>query len=126
MSFDENIPRKLNDNKTTYCSVVHLKIYSVAVVGVEAFEADEVHAGRGNSDKVVVVGLPDTAVKEYKDRVTSVIAKADCAGRAERGSPSILRWPMSGRKVPALMPIALGMLKLEENNFDDALAFAPG
>jgi len=38
------------------------------VVGVEAFEVEiEVHAGWGNTDKIAVVGLPDTAVKESKD-----------------------------------------------------------
>jgi magnesium chelatase family protein len=31
----------------------------------------EVHAGWGNTDKIAVVGLLDTAVKESKDRVTS-------------------------------------------------------
>jgi magnesium chelatase family protein len=45
------------------------KVYSAAVVGVEAFEVEiEVHAGWGNTDKIAVVGLPDTAVKESKDR----------------------------------------------------------
>ena len=45
------------------------KVYSAAVVGVEAFEVEiEVHAGWGNSDKIALVGLPDTAVKESKDR----------------------------------------------------------
>ena len=43
---------------------------AAAVVGVEAFEVEiEVHAGWGNTDKIAVVGLPDTAVKESKDRV---------------------------------------------------------
>ena len=50
------------------------KVYSAAVVGIEAFEVEiEVHAGWGNPDKIAVVGLPDTAVKESKDRVTSPI-----------------------------------------------------
>jgi hypothetical protein len=36
-----------------------------SVVGVEAFEVEiEVHAGWGNTDKIAVVGLPDTAVKD--------------------------------------------------------------
>ena len=92
------------------------KVYSAAVVGVEAFEVEiEVHAGWGNTDKIAVVGLPDTAVKESKDRVTSAI------------SNSALRWP-SGKRItinlapadvrkegPSFdLPIALGMLKLEE------------
>src|ERR1700683_1563238 len=94
------------------------KIYSAAVVGVEAFEGEiEVHAGWGNTDKIAVVGLPDTAVKESKDRVTSAI------------SNSGLRWPYGKRITINLapadvrkegpsfdLPIALGMLKLEENN----------
>jgi magnesium chelatase family protein len=77
----------------------------------------EVHAGWGNSDKIAVVGLPDTAVKESKDRVTSAICNSG------------LRWPYGKRITINLapadvrkegpsfdLPIALGMLKLEENN----------
>jgi hypothetical protein len=94
------------------------KVYSAAVVGVEAFEVEiEVHAGWGNSDKIAMVGLPDTAVKESKDRVTSAICNSG------------LRWP-SGKRItinlapadvrkegPSFdLPIAVGMLKLEENN----------
>jgi hypothetical protein len=59
------------------------KVYSAAVVGVEAFEVEiEVHAGWGNTDKIAVVGLPDTAVKESKDRVTSAISNSSlrCEG----------------------------------------------
>jgi magnesium chelatase family protein len=94
------------------------KVYSAAVVGVDAFEVEiEVHAGWGNHDKIAVVGLPDTAVKESKDRVTSAI------------SNSALRWP-SGQRItinlapadvrkegPSFdLPIAMGLLKLEGNN----------
>jgi predicted ATPase with chaperone activity len=51
---------------------------------VEAFEVEiEVHAGWGNSDKIAVVGLPDAAVKESKDRVTSPFAIVRC--QVERG-----------------------------------------
>jgi magnesium chelatase family protein len=56
------------------------KVYSAAVVGFDAFEVEiEVHAGWGNRDKIAVVGLPDTAVKESKDRVTSAICNAQIA-----------------------------------------------
>jgi Subunit ChlI of Mg-chelatase len=52
------------------------KAYSAAVVGVEAFEVEiEVHVGWGNTDKIAMVGLPATAVKESKDRVTSAISQ---------------------------------------------------
>jgi magnesium chelatase family protein len=94
------------------------KVYSAAVVGVDAFEVEiEVHAGWGNPDKIAVVGLPDTAVKESKDRVTSAITN------------SALRWP-TGKRItinlapadvrkegPSFdLPIALGMLQAEVGN----------
>jgi magnesium chelatase family protein len=94
------------------------KVYSGAVVGVEAFEVEiEVHAGWGVADKIAVVGLPDAAVRESKDRVTTAICN------------SALRWP-SGKRItinlapadvrkegPSFdLPIALGMLQLEKEN----------
>jgi magnesium chelatase family protein len=94
------------------------KVYSAAVVGVDAYEVEiEVHASWGNLDRIAIVGLPDTAVKESKDRVTSAI------------SNSSLRWPY-GRRItinlapadvrkegPSFdLPIALGMLQAEANN----------
>jgi hypothetical protein len=40
-----------------FYSVMPSKVYSTAVVGVEAFEVEiEVHAGWGNPDKIAVVG----------------------------------------------------------------------
>src|SRR6202040_4090672 len=105
-------------NNTILEIVMPSKVYSAAVVGVEAFEVEiEVHAGWGNTDKIAVVGLPDTAVKESKDRVTSAICNSG------------LRWPYGKRITINLapadvrkegpsfdLPIALGMLKMEENN----------
>ena len=80
------------------------KVYSAAVVGVEAFEVEiEVHAGWGNTDKIAVVGLPDTAVKESKDRVTSAICNSGLRWPMERGSLSIWLRPMSAKKGPALI-----------------------
>jgi Subunit ChlI of Mg-chelatase len=82
------------------------KVYSAAVVGVEAFEVEiEVHAGWGNTDKIAVVALPDTAVKESKDRVTSTICNSGLRWpycRKENESPLTWPRPMSGRKDPAL------------------------
>src|ERR1700676_444758 len=104
--------------ETLFRSVMPSKVYSAAVIGVEAFEVEiEVDAGWGNPDKIAVVGLPDTAVKESRDRVTSAIGNSG------------LRWP-GGKRItinlapadvrkegPSFdLPIALGMLKLEENN----------
>ena len=87
-----------------FYSVVPSKVYSAAVVGVEAFEVEiEVHAGWGNTDKIAVVGLPDTAVKESKDRVTSAICNSGLRWPYGNGLRSIWPRPMSGRKAPALI-----------------------
>lgn len=44
------------------------KIYSAAVYGIDAYEVEiEVNAGRGEP-KIIIVGLPDTAVKESQDQ----------------------------------------------------------
>jgi magnesium chelatase family protein len=94
------------------------KVYSAAVVGVDAHEVEiEVHAGWGNMDRISVVGLPDAAVRESRDRVTSAI------------SNSGLRWPAGQRITINLapadlrkegpmfdLPIALAMLQLLSEN----------
>ncbi len=64
------------------------KVYSAAVVGVDAFEIEiEVHAGWGPEGRVAVVGLPDTAVKESRDRVLSALSNS--ALRRPRGRITI-------------------------------------
>src|SRR3981081_4153084 len=122
----ENISCKCCTCATLLQKVMPSKVYSAAVVGVDAFEVEiEVHAGWGNPDKIAVVGLPDTAVKESKDRVTSAITN------------SALRWPSSKRITINLapadirkegpsfdLPIALGMLQAEaENRLPDLRSF---
>jgi magnesium chelatase family protein len=87
---------------------MHSKVYSAAVVGVEAFEVEiEVHAGWGNTDKIAVVGLPDTAVKESKDRVTSAICDSG------------LRWPYGKRITINLAPADV---RKEGHSFDLPIA----
>ena len=61
------------------------KVYSAAVLGVDAFEVEiEVHAHWGDGSKIAVVGLPDTAVKESKDRVTSAISNSALRTRGQK------------------------------------------
>jgi hypothetical protein len=80
------------------------RVYSAAVVGVEAFEVEiEVHAGWGNADKIAVVGLPDTAVKESNIGLRQPFATARCAGQVANGSRSISHRQMFERKDPALI-----------------------
>jgi magnesium chelatase family protein len=86
------------------------RIYSAALKGVEAVGVEvEVNAGPGDP-LVVIVGLPDAAVRESKDRVTTAIVNSG------------LRWPRSRTTVnlapadikkegPSFdLPIALGMI----------------
>ena len=93
------------------------RVYSAAVVGVDAIEVEvEVHAGWGEEGRVTVVGLPDTAVRESKDRVLSAIT--NCALRWPHGKITVNLAPATVRKEgPSFdLPIALGMLKLNEEN----------
>jgi hypothetical protein len=59
-------------------------------------------AGWGNSDKIAVVGLPDTAVKESKNRDTSAISNSWLRCRMGKGSASTWLRRMSARKDLAL------------------------
>ena len=52
------------------------RIYSAAVYGVDAYEIEiEVNAASG-LPAIVIVGLPDTAVKESRDRVTTAVSNS--------------------------------------------------
>jgi magnesium chelatase family protein len=90
------------------------KVFSGAVYGVDAFEVEiEVNAGAG-SPVIVVVGLPDTAVKESKDRVTTAIGNSGY--RWARGRTTINLAPAHVKKEgPSFdLPIALGMIACAE------------
>ena len=78
------------------------KVYSAAVYGVDAYEVEiEVNAASG-APAIVVVGLPDAAVKESKDRVTTAVANSG------------YRWP-KGRTTINLAPADV---KKEGPSFD--------
>jgi len=52
------------------------KICSAALNGIEAFPVEvEVNAGWGDT-LIVIVGLPDAAVKESRDRVTTALTNS--------------------------------------------------
>ncbi len=88
------------------------KIYSAALHGADALEVEiEVNEGSGDP-KIIVVGLPDTAVKESKDRVTTAIANSGY--RWPRGRTTINLAPADIKKEgPSFdLPIALGMLAI--------------
>lgn len=86
------------------------KVYSAAVQGVDAYEVEiEVNAG-GGLPKIVIVGLPDTAVKESQDRVTTAVGNSGYFW--PRGRTTINLAPADVKKEgPSFdLPIALGMI----------------
>jgi magnesium chelatase family protein len=90
------------------------KFYSAAVYGVDAYEVEvEVNDGRGEV-AVVVVGLPDAAVKESRDRVTTAVANSGF--KWPRGRTTINLAPADIKKEgPSFdLPIALGMIAVAE------------
>lgn len=98
------------------------RIYSAAVLGVDAYEVEiEVNAA-GGPPCVVVVGLPDTAVKESKDRVTTAVANSGY--HWPRGRTTINLAPADIKKEgPSFdLPIALGMIAAAQEIDDDIFA----
>ena len=90
------------------------KVYSAAVYGVDAFEVEiEVNGGRGDV-AIVVVGLPDVAVKESRDRVTTGVANSGF--RWARGRMTINLAPANVKKEgPGFdLPMALGMVSVAQ------------
>jgi magnesium chelatase family protein len=86
------------------------RIHACAVMGVEGFPlAVEVDASPG-LNKTRVVGLPDAAVKESEDRVSSAIRNSGF--RMPRGHIVISLAPADMRKEGSALdlPIAMGML----------------
>ena len=94
--------------------VVLSRIYSAAVFGVDAYEVEiEVNAASGNPN-IVIVGLPDAAVKESRDRVTTAIRNSGFFW--PRGRTTINLAPADIKKEgPSFdLPIALGMIAAAE------------
>src|ERR1700730_7833661 len=91
------------------------KIYSAAVYGVDAYEVEiEVNGAHGNP-KIIIVGLPDAAVKESQDRVTTAIINSGY--HWPRGRTTINLAPADIKKEgPSFdLPIALGMIAVAED-----------
>jgi hypothetical protein len=90
------------------------KIYSAAVYGVDAYEVEiEVNGARGDP-KIIIVGLPDAAVKESRDRVTTAISNSGYYW--PRGRTTINLAPADIKKEgPSFdLPIALGMIAVAQ------------
>jgi len=89
---------------------------SATVVGIQAFTVEvEVDVGPG-MPKEIVVGLPDTAVKEARDRVKSALQNSGYRHPGEGGRLAINLAPADLKKEGPLfdLPIALGILMATE------------
>src|SRR5436190_2782842 len=90
------------------------RVFSSAVNGIEAYPIEvEVNAGWGDSI-IVVVGLPDTAVKESKDRVSTALINSGF--KVPLGRTTINLAPADVKKEgPSFdLPIAVGMVAASE------------
>src|SRR5688500_6551321 len=97
------------------------KVCSAAVHGIEAWPV-EVEVDSGFSDSfIVIVGLPDAAVKESRDRVGTALVNSGF--RMPLGKTTINLAPADLRKEgPSFdLPIALGILAASEQFVSDQL-----
>ncbi len=101
-------------------------VFSAALQGIEAVPVQvEVNTGESGDLRLILVGLPDAAVKESNDRVFSALANSGL--RAPRSRTTINLAPGDIRKEGPCydLPIALGMLvatgQLTEDRLGDYL-----
>jgi magnesium chelatase family protein len=97
------------------------KVSSAAVNGIEAYPVEvEVNVGFGET-VIIVVGLPDAAVKESRDRVTTALINSDY--KFTFGRTTINLAPADVKKEgPSFdLPIALGMIAAGEQLETDQL-----
>lgn len=92
------------------------RLYSAALRGVEAAEVEvEVNSSGADKPMILIVGLPDAAVRESSQRVTSAIYAS--ALRIEDGIKTVNLAPADLRKEgPSFdLPIALAMVAASRN-----------
>ncbi len=90
------------------------KVLSGGVYGVDAFKVEiEVNAGHGDP-KVVIVGLPDAAVKESSDRVWTSLINSGFAPPMGRTTINLAPADVKKEGPSFDLPIALGMLAAQD------------
>jgi magnesium chelatase family protein len=89
---------------------------------VEAFEVEiEVNAGVGGDPRMVLVGLPDTAVKESRDRVTTAISNSGFTWPKCRTTINLAPADVKKEGPSFDLPIALGLVALGERGLLDRM-----
>lgn len=91
------------------------RVFSAAIQGVDGLEVEiEVNTGPGEP-KIIVVGLPDVAVKESKDRVTTAIANSGFRWPRERTTINLAPADIKKEGPSFDLAIALGMIAAAEH-----------
>ncbi|MEI6785703.1 MAG: magnesium chelatase domain-containing protein, partial [Verrucomicrobiota bacterium] len=85
------------------------KVCSAAVNGIEAYSVEvEVNAGFGDT-LIVIVGLPDAAVKESRDRVTTALTNSGFTFTFGRTTINLAPADVKKEGPSFDLPIAIGM-----------------
>src|SRR5512140_311070 len=97
------------------------KVFSAAVNGIEAYPVEvEVNAGYGDTI-IVIVGLPDTAVKESRDRVMTALINSGYSFTFGRTTINLAPADVKKEGPSFDLPIAVGMLAASEQIETDQL-----
>src|SRR2546428_11802243 len=97
------------------------KVCSAAVNGIEAYPVEvEVNAGYGDTI-IVIVGLPDAAVKESRDRVMTALINAGYGFTFGRTTINLAPADVKKEGPSFDLPIAVGMLAASEQLETDQL-----
>jgi magnesium chelatase family protein len=95
------------------------KVCSAAVNGIEAYPVEvEVNSGWGDTN-VIIVGLPDAAVKESRDRVSTAITNSGF--KFPMGRTTINLAPADVKKEGPSFDLPIGMLAASEQFNSDQL-----
>ncbi|MCD6471763.1 ATP-binding protein, partial [Candidatus Aerophobetes bacterium] len=95
------------------------KVYTSALMGIDAYPVEveiDIRPGLPNFN---IVGLPDTAVKEAKERVTAAIKNSDFNFPQQRITVNLAPADIKKEGTSFDLPIAIGILKATgaiENN----------
>lgn len=97
------------------------KVCAAAVHGIEAFPVEvEVFSGWGDT-QVVIVGLPDAAVKESRDRVSTAVTNSGFKFPLGRSTINLAPADVKKEGPSFDLPIAVGMLAASEQFVSDQL-----
>jgi len=97
------------------------KVCSAAVNGIEAYPVEvEVNAGWGDT-LVIIVGLPDAAVKESRDRVSTALTNSGYKFPLGRSTINLAPADVKKEGPSFDLPIAVGMLAASEQFVSDQL-----